>query len=209
MTAIVGLIILGVGGHARSAADVALALGIRKLIFVDEGACADEMLYGFPARKAFDEPLPDGWQAFAASGDSLRRQAQVADILHRSWPLATLIAPTASLGVEACVSAGSFVGHHAHVGPSSRIGTACILNTGSVVDHECEVGEYTHLSVNASVAGRSRIGRCVWLGVGASVVDNVSVSDGITVGAGGVVIGSLAEPGIYGGVPVRLIKEQA
>ena len=65
-----GLVILGFGGHARSVADIALTLGIKGLIFVDEAAEADESLWGFPVRKTFDDKLLDGWQAFAASGDN-------------------------------------------------------------------------------------------------------------------------------------------
>src|SRR5258707_4167 len=103
-----GLVILGFGGHARSVADIALTMGIKALIFVAEAAGANESLWGFPVRKAFDDKLPDGWQTFAASGDNQTRQIQVAAILGRSWPLATLISPTATIGSEAGISAGCF-----------------------------------------------------------------------------------------------------
>jgi UDP-N-acetylbacillosamine N-acetyltransferase len=201
-----GLVILGFGGHARSVADIALTLGIRELIFLDETAGPHESLWDFPVRKAFDDKLPDGWQSLAASGGNQARHAQVATILARSWPLATLIAPTATIGREARISAGCFIGHHAHIGPLSSIGTACIINTGAVVDHECRIGDYTHVSVNASVAGRCTLGSFVFLGAGAVVIDKVCVADSITVGAGGVVTEPLHEPGVYTGVPARAVK---
>lgn len=199
-----GLVIFGFGGHARSVADIALALGIRDLIFLEESARANESLFGFPVRKTLDGPLPDGWQGFPASGDNQTRSVQVAAILGRSWPLATLISPTATIGREARISSGCFIGHHAHVGPLSSIGTASIINTGAVVDHECHVGDYTHVSVNSSVAGRCRLGSFVFLGAGAVVIDKVSVGDSITIGAGSVVIKTLVEPGTYVGAPARL-----
>jgi UDP-N-acetylbacillosamine N-acetyltransferase len=201
-----GLIILGFGGHARSVADIALALGIEQLLFVDETARADENLWGFPVRKTVSDKLPDGWQVFAASGNNQIRQVQVAAILDRSWPLATLISPTATIGREVNISAGCFIGHHAHVGPLSSIGMACIINTGAVVDHECKIGDYTHVSVNSSVAGRCRLGSFIFLGAGAVVIDNVHIADSITVGAGGVVIKSLVESGTYVGAPARSVK---
>ena len=188
----IGLVIFGFGGHARSVADIALTLGVKGLIFVDEAANASESLWGFPVRKTFDDPLPDGWQTFAASGDNQARKEQVATIRGRCWPLATLIAPTATICSECrrC-SDGSFVAHHAHIGPLTRIGTSCItLNTGAVIDHECMVGDYTHVSVNSTVAGRCRLGSLVFLGAGAVVIDKVSVADSITVGAGSVVVES-------------------
>ena len=200
-----GLVVFGFGGHARSVADIALSRGIEQLIFVDQSARADESLSGFPVRASFGGPLPDGWQAFAASGDNRTRHGQVADIIGRSWPLATLISPTATIGREAIISAGCFIGHHAHIGPYSTVGTASIINTGAVVDHECQIGDYTNVSVNSTVAGRCRLGSFVFLGTGATVIDQVSLADSTTVGAGGVVIESLDTPGTYAGVPARLI----
>lgn len=196
-----GLVILGFGGHARSVADIALTLGIKGLIFVDEAAHPDESLWGFPVRKTFEDKLLDGWQAFAASGDNHIRHVQVTTILERSWPLGTLISPTATIASEASISAGCFIGHHAHVGPLSSIGTACIINTGAIIDHECKIGDYTHVSVNSSVAGRCHVGSFVFLGAGVTVIDKVCIADSITVGAGGVVVKSLVEPGTYVGAP--------
>jgi UDP-N-acetylbacillosamine N-acetyltransferase len=201
-----GLVILGFGGHARSVADVAFALGIRKLVFVDESAGADERLWDCPVRKTFTGDLPEGWQAFAASGHNQTRRLQIAAILDRGWPLATLVSPTATIGFEAAISPGCLVGHHVHVGPRSKLGIGCIINTGAVVDHECEIGDYTHVSVNASVAGRCRIGGMVFLGAGAVVIDKLTVADSITVGAGGVVTKAILEPGIYVGAPARPLE---
>ena len=91
MTAVAqGLVIFGFGGHARSVADIALTLGIKDFIFVEETAKAGENLWGFPVCKTFDGELPDGWQSFAASGDNQAREVQVSVIRERSWPLATL-----------------------------------------------------------------------------------------------------------------------
>jgi UDP-N-acetylbacillosamine N-acetyltransferase len=104
------------------------------------------------------------------------------------------------------VAEGSFVGHHAHIGPMARIGVAGIINTGAIVEHECVVGDYVHVSVNATLAGRSRLGDCVFLGAGAVVIDSIEIATGITVGAGGVVTSSLHQPGTYVGVPVRHVR---
>lgn len=200
-----GLVVFGFGGHARSVADVALAAGVSDLIFVDEAAKADESLWGFPVRRAFDDQLADGWQTFAAGGDNRRREAQVVAIASRSLPLATLIAPTATICRGAEISPGSFVGHHAHIGPLTRIGKGCIINTSAIVDHECSVGDFTHVSVNTSVAGRCRVGSFVFLGTGSTVIDQIEIADSVTVGGGGVVVNSLQEPGVYVGTPVRRI----
>ena len=199
-----GLRIYGFGGHARSIADVAIASGIQQLVFADVNARDDESFLGFQVIKAFDDGLPDGWQCFAAAGDNRKRWAQVEHIQAQGWPLATIISPTATVGIGATIAAGTFVGHHCHVGPMARIGQSCILNTGSIVEHDCVVGDFTHVSVNATLAGRSELGSFVFLGTGATVIDNCSVPDGTMCGAGTIVTRALTVSGTYVGAPARL-----
>lgn len=202
-----GLLILGFGGHARSIADVALASGIESLLFVDSNAREGENFLGHPVLREFTGDLPADWHCIPAAGDNRRRWAQVEAISKTGWPLATLIAPTASIGAGAQVGAGSFIAHHAHIGPLATVGQGTIINTGAVVEHDCKVGDFVHVSVNATLAGRSRLGDFVFLCTGATVIDGVAVGRDITIGAGGVVIESLEMPGTYVGVPVRRVEK--
>jgi UDP-N-acetylbacillosamine N-acetyltransferase len=201
-----GLLILGFGGHARSVADVALAAGVDSLLFIDPNAREGEHFLGHPVQREFSGELPAGWQCLPAAGDNRRRQQQVATIRKAGWALATLVSPTATIGAGASIAPGSFIAHHAHIGPLANVGAGAIINTGAAVEHECVVGDYVHVSVNATLAGCSRLGDFVFLGAGATVIDAVTVGSSITVGAGGVVVTTLEEPGIYVGVPVRRIE---
>lgn len=196
-----GLLILGFGGHARAVADVALAMGITQLAFEDAHARPGEHFQGYPVRAAWVGQLPPGWAAFAAAGHGEDRSIQCRRIDAEGWTMATLIAPSASLGVGCCVGRGSMVGQQAHLGPEAHVGAGCIINSGAVVDHESHIGDFSHVSVNATVAGRCRIGRHVMIGAGATVIDKRIVEDIITVGAGAVVIRDLLKPGTYVGVP--------
>jgi len=200
-----GLLILDCGGHARSMADVALATGYTELLFIDEQARPGETLLGFPVHKSLPAQLQASWECFPGSGDGRRRAQQIAQLDALGWPVATLISPLASIGVSCHVGRGSAVAHHAHIGPLARIGTGCIINTAAVVEHDCLVGDYTHVSVHATLAGTSRIGSFCMLGAGATVIDRVSITDDVYVGAGGVVVAPIVEPGVYVGAPVRPI----
>jgi sugar O-acyltransferase (sialic acid O-acetyltransferase NeuD family) len=194
------LIVLGFGGHARSVGDVALASGVIGLIFVDPQAKVNETFSGFPVFSSLPSDLGGEWFSFPAAGDNHARYRQCGELL---FPLATLIAPDASIGRDADIDSGSFVGRQAHVGPLVKVGRGAILNSGSVVDHESTIGEFSHISVNATVAGRCRIGRYVFLGAGAVVIDGISVCDHVTIGAGSVVISDITESGTYVGSPAR------
>ena len=203
-----GLLILGFGGHARSVADVALAAGISELLFVDANARDGENFLGHRVVREFAGSLPEGWACLPAAGDNQRRQRQFSEASERGWPLATLVAPSASIGAGATIGEGSFVAQHAHIGPMARVGKGAIINTGAAVEHECIVGEFVHVSVNATLAGRSRLGDFVFLGAGGTVIDSVEVGPHITIGAGSVVVKSIAMPGTYVGVPAKYLDNK-
>jgi UDP-N-acetylbacillosamine N-acetyltransferase len=198
------LIVLGFGGHARSVADVAVAIGYKSLVFVDEQARKGEMFLGFPVLKSFTPSYDDVWHAFPASGKDFVRQTQIALIQQNSWQLVSLIAPSATLGLGCSVGDGVFVGQQAHIGPMASIEEGCIINTGAVVEHEAVVGDYCHVSINAVIAGRARIGSKVFIGAGATVLDGLSIAEGVTIGGGCLVNHSILEAGVYVGVPARL-----
>ncbi|AMB87543.1 acetyltransferase [Pseudomonas agarici] len=203
-----GLLILGFGGHARSVADVAIAGGIGQLCFIDEYARPNECFAGFEVLTDWPGELPDGWAVMPASGDNSKRQALCQWSIERGWPLATLVAPTATIGFGAVLGAGCFVAQHAHVGPRSHLGQGCIVNTGAVIDHEVAVGEYSHVSIGACVAGRGQVGRRCFLGAGSTVIDGLNIANGVTLGAGACATKSLEVAGVYVGVPARLISRK-
>lgn len=200
------IVIMGFGGHARSVADVALACGYTELIFVDENARPGEHFLNHVAVNSLDELEDLGCDAFAASGDAMKRRQQCVALEAAGFFLVSLIAPSATIGIGSSIAPGCFVGHHAHIGPMASIGKSCIINTGAIVEHESCVGDYSHVSINASVAGRSKLGAYSMLGAGAVIIDRLSIADGVTIGAGGVVISSIELPGTYIGVPVRQIN---
>lgn len=202
-----GLLVLGFGGHARSVADVALASGIKDILFIEPSAQTGENFLGYAVQSGWPDAamFPD-WRFLPASGNSAMREQQMREAKARGWQSATLIAPSATIGIGASVGEGSFVAQHAHVGPMAQLGVACIVNTGAAVEHEVTVGAFSHVSVHSVVAGRAKIGSFCFIGAGAIVIDKVQVADGITLGAGGVAASDLLETGIYVGVPARLLN---
>jgi len=201
------LVILGFGGHARSVANVALSLGFQKLLFVDENARDHETFLDFKVLKQMPDDVPNDWLFMPAAGDNYKRQLQLEYILTSERELATLVSQSAIIGVGAKLSPGCFVAHFSHVGPVASIGVGCIVNTGAVVEHECVLGDYSHASVNSTVAGRSNLGSRVFLGAGATVIDGISVAADVVVGAGAVVVDSIKSAGTYVGIPARVINK--
>lgn len=199
------IVIMGFGGHARSVADVALACSYTELIFVDENARPGEHFLNHVVMNSLDELEGLRCDAFAASGDAMKRRQQCLALEAAGFPLVSLIAPSATICIGSSIALGCFVGHHAHIGPMANVGKSCIINTGAIVEHESCVGEYSHVSISAAVAGRSKLGAYSMLGAGAIIIDGLSIADGVTIGAGGVVTSSIELPGTYIGLPARKI----
>ena len=79
------------------------------------------------------------------------------------------------------------------------------LNTSSIIEHEAVLGNHNHLSVNAILCGRVKVGDNCMIGAGAVIRDKVSICDNVTIGAGSVVTKSIFERGTYIGVPARKV----
>lgn len=199
------LVILGCGGHARSAADVALSSGIESLVFVDPAARAGELILGYPVLAQIPAPCRH-WPVFPGSGQASVRQAQLA--ASDGDRLIGLRAPTAHVGPEVEIAVAVFIGHFCHIGPRSRLGAAAIVNTGAIVEHDCIIGDYAHVSVNATLAGGVHIGRRAMIGAGATVIDGISVCDDAMIGAGATVVADITTPGRYVGTPARQLPEK-
>lgn len=56
-----------------------------------------------------------------------------------------------------------------------------------------------------TVCGNCRIGDGVFLGAGATVIEQIQIGPGVVVGAGATVVKDLIEPGVYVGTPARRI----
>lgn len=199
------LLILGFGGHARSVADIALACGYKKLLFLDAAAREGEHFLNFPVYSHIAE---NHWQCFLAAGDNYRREEQMHHAVTNEWSIETLFSPHAYRGVGSEIGRGTLVAHHAHIGPVARIGDACIINTAAIIEHECDIGDFSHVSVNATLAGGVVLGRKVLIGVGATVRNGVTICDQTVIAAGATVVCDISEPGIYVGTPARLMKKE-
>jgi len=201
-----GILFYGFGGHARSIADVALSNSIKEILFVDVNARSGETFCGYPVVRDLPESLPEGWIAFPASGSGEMRKEQLEEINRRGWITGNIVSPTATIGVGANFGTACFVGHHSHVGPNAKVGDACIINTGAIIEHDCVIDDFTHISINTAIAGKTRIGSHCFIGAGSVVIDGIKVTDKVTLGANGCIVKDIDESGVYVGTPARIIK---
>nr|WP_312905610.1 DapH/DapD/GlmU-related protein [Stutzerimonas nitrititolerans] len=126
--------------------------------------------------------------------------------------------------VGKCVRLGNRLFVYPH---KVSLGDYCYIGAGSYLDGDIEVGDYTMLASNVAIVGGDHgyaslgipmrdtgrehwkptvIGRDVWVGHGAIIINGVSVGDGAIVAAGSVVTKDVPVGAIVAGNPARFIR---
>lgn len=195
------LIIIGASGHGEVVADVAVLNGYNDIVFLDDDKRVIECCGFSVVGNSID--APEG-ELFVAIGNQNIRKRLMEKYISRKQPV--LIHPSAILSKKVEIGNGSVVMAGCVINPNVRIGKGCIINTMSSIDHDCIIDDYVHVSVGAHICGMVKIGESSWIGAGAVISNNINICSGCIIGAGGVVIKSIYEPGTYVGVPVRKIK---
>lgn len=87
-----------------------------------------------------------------------------------------------------------------------HIGKHVIINLNCTVGHDVVIKEYTTLSPGANISGNVTIGKRCYIGTNAVIREKITICDDVIIGAGGVVVKDITEPGTYVGNPVKKIK---
>lgn len=119
----------------------------------------------------------------------------------------TIISPTAILAPDVFLGAGTAVFRGAIINSGAVLGGHNIVNTGAIIEHGVTSGVNVFFGPGSVTAGDVKIGENVYIGAGATIKNSVTIGNDITIGAGAVVTSNLTEPGVYVGVPARLIKK--
>ena len=198
------VIIIGAGGHARVIADIVRCRGDRLLGFLDDHAVSGSGAIPVLGTAKDYVNYPDACFIIGIGNAAVRRK--IAESMEGvNWY--TAIHPSAVVSqMEVSIGPGTAVMAGAVINPGAKIGAQCIINSAAVVEHDNVIGDLTHISVCAKLAGTVTVGPDSWVGIGATVSNNLSICGGCMIGAGAVVVKSITEPGTYVGVPARRIK---
>lgn len=201
------LFILGASGQGKVAADIALKSGEYVEIGFFDDAPLDQCM-GLPVYGRCGESFKYIGRSkyFVAIGNAPARKKYLTDLEKMGAEIATLVHPSAVIGHNVRIGAGSIVMAGAVLNAECRVGRGCIINTCASVDHDCVIGDYVHVSVGAHVAGTVTIGDEVWVGAGAVINNNLDIIGSCMIGSGAVVVKDINEYGTYVGVPARPLK---
>ena len=82
-----------------------------------------------------------------------------------------------------------------------------LINSNATIGHETTIAEFSNIGPGVSTGGCCQIGKNFYIGIGASMLENITVCDDVVIGAGATVISSIEFSGTYVGVPAKIIKK--
>lgn len=104
------------------------------------------------------------------------------------------------------IGKGSIVCPGTIITTNVQIGEHVIINLNCTIGHDVVIKDFTTLSPGVNVSGNVEIGECCYIGTNAVIREKIKICDDVTIGAGGVVVKDITEPGVYVGNPVKKIK---
>ena len=209
------VLIIGAGGHGQCVADALLrsrraGSEVEALGFLDDvEPLATDHFAGLPLLGR----IPDlgGFSEAAvvvAVGDNAARRRLFEEMGSLGRVRATVIDPTAVIGSDVIIGAGSYVGPLAIVGPGCRLGSNVIVNGGGCIGHHSTLGDHVHIGPGVVTARGASIGDGVMVGAGTVIKPEVSIGRGSVVGAGSVVSRDLGDYVTAVGSPARAVRRQ-
>lgn len=204
------IVILGMGGHAKSVADSIVAGGKYNIVGytdVEERNCkysylgTDDALIDCFERGIHNAVLGVGFLGESSIRDNVVNKAKAIGF---EFPI--IIDPSATVALEVTVGEGTFIGKNAVINSGCKVGKCCIINTGAIIEHECIVDDFSHISVGAILCGEVYVGHHVMVGAGTTVIQCKNIGNNSVIGAGAVVNYNLSDNCTAVGVPARIIK---
>jgi sugar O-acyltransferase (sialic acid O-acetyltransferase NeuD family) len=191
------LALFGYGGHAR---EVAAQISQDVVFFVDD-------IYASENIRPFSSFKPEEFSLMIAVADPKQRQqisqrvpfgTEYFSFVHNS---VLMLSPDIEIGE------GSFIGANSILTTNIKIGKHAILNRGNQIGHDTRIGDFFSAMPGSIISGNSDIKDRVYLGTNSTIIEGKKVVSDVTVGANGVVIRNISEPGTYVGVPVKKIRK--
>lgn len=207
------IVVVGAGGHGRVVADVCRSAGLSVAGFLDPGRERDTQIDGIPVLGG-DERLEDS--TFVAShefcigiGDSTLRCTLARSVLDAGGTLPVVAHKSAIVAPDVVIGQGTVLMAGAIVNPGTTIDDFVVVNTAATVDHDGHIAEGTHLCPGSHLGGNVHCGRCVYLGIGASVIQGIHIGDYAVVGAGATVIRDVGAGETVVGSPATPVESKA
>lgn len=212
------IVIVGAGGSGRE---------VRCLIEDLNRVTSDQ--WDFVGFLAADEPPPDlleridakflgspsdrhllaelgGIHFAVAIGNGVARRNLHGELSSAGLLPATLVHPTAVIGMDVDLGAGTVIGAGCVITTNVRLGVSVQVNNLCSIAHDCSLGDYVTLAPGVNVSGAVQIDALAHLGTNSATIQGVAIGASARIGAGAVVTQSIGAGVTAVGVPARPVS---
>ncbi len=165
------LILLGGGGHCRSAIDVIEQEARFNIVgIVDAKEKVGSKVFNYEVIGSDNDlPLLSKTYNYALVTvghiyDNSIRVMLFEKVQTLGFTSPVIVSPMAYVSRHAKIGDGTIVMHQSLVNAGANIGNNCILNTKSLIEHDATIGNHTHVSTAATVNGGTIVGEHSFIG---------------------------------------------
>jgi sugar O-acyltransferase (sialic acid O-acetyltransferase NeuD family) len=204
--------VYGCGGFGRGIAWLAQMCGVQVVCFIDDDeAMQGKLINAIPAVTLTEarRKFPGARVAIAVNAPSTR-ESLASRVVDAGFGLATLVHPRVELSPWIQLGEGSIVREGCCFSVNIALGRHVLLNMDCTIGHDVVVGDFVSLAPGAHVSGCVRLGRRVYVGTGAAIINGtqnkvLDIGDDAMIGAGACVTKSVLPGVTVVGVPARPI----
>lgn len=208
------LIVVGIGGFGREAVSVALAcqragtLPYDSIAAVDDNPTAENLArlerMGVPFRGSSEEGLLGADSHFVVGVGAPVTRARIVEKLDTyGLEAATLIHPTAVVGEDCRVGAGTIICAGVQVTVNVELGQHVHLNLSCTVGHDSRLNDFVSVNPGAAISGDVEIGARTLVGVGAVILQGLHIGVDTVVGGAACVVKNVPDGVTVKGIPAR------
>ncbi|MFR7985660.1 MAG: acetyltransferase [Clostridia bacterium] len=209
------LAIIGSGDFAREIAAVVERINQEKetwnlLGFLDEEKSAGTKVDEYPVLGGISwlDEHPDTYVICSTGTGRIRKKIIEEELRGKKVKFATLIDPGAVLIKDCKIGEGSLVSAGCVLAINSTVGNHVIVNLSCTLGHDSVASDYCTINPGVNISGKVILEECVDVGTGTKIIQGKNVCQGVTLGAGSVVVKDITEAGTYVGVPAKRIQKK-
>ncbi len=174
--------------------------------FLDDNPEALTPFGSFASVRPLSSHLPAADEVFVCGlGLPAVKERLVRPLLERGASFLTFVHPSVILGERVALGRGVVLCPGAVLSADIVLGEFAMVNLNSTVGHDARIGAWSTLSAQCDVTGHVRLGDRVFMGSKSTVIPRRVVGDGVTVGAGAVVIADVPASVTVVGNPARIL----
>ena len=203
------ILILGAGGHGKVVAEIASLMNQwDEIAFLDDNQEIKKVngVNVIGSLSTFSIYKEEYEYAFVAIGNNKFRMDLIDNLLTHGFKIPILIHPFTAISENVKIDKGTVVMAGAVINTNTTIGKGCIINTSSSIDHDCILEDGVHISPGTHVGGTVSIGKCTWICIGSSIVNNITIGKDVIIAAGAVVTKNVPDNIMVAGIPAMFKK---